>query len=81
MAEKAPKTAETARKRTRSSKDDCDNEQPTPTANIEKEENTKKLINNNMAQFFDKLQSDFAQKLDSNTKIIEAKMKEKIGKL
>jgi hypothetical protein len=92
MAEKAPKTAETARKRTRSSKDDCDNEQPTPTANTGKEGDTKKLINDNMAQwydkiqtdftqFFDKLQSDFAQKLDDNTKIIEAKMEEKIGKL
>ena len=50
MAEKAPKTAETARKRTRSSKNDCDNKQPTPTTNTGKEKNTKKLINNNMAQ-------------------------------
>ena len=49
MAEKAPKTAETARKRTRSSKNDYDNKQPTLTANTEKEENIKKLINDNMA--------------------------------
>jgi hypothetical protein len=93
MAEKALKLADSTRKRTRSSKDDCDSEStPTPTADIGKGGDTRKLINDNMAQWydkiqaeftqlFDKLQSDFAQKLEGNTKVIEAKMEEEIGKL
>ena len=81
MAEKAIKSAETTRKRTRSSKNDYDNEQPILTINIEKGRDIKKFINDITAQLYEKIQADFTGKLQESTRFIEGKMEEKTGKL